>query len=250
MTIINIDGLSKEDVILALFKNVYGKSEEAKQTKSNIMKFTPNEPGIYSEPYNFEIYKILHRNKYIDYLGCVKFSMDFSSNIIDTNIYDEFHKPGKNGVESAKTVIDKLRRSSELKNEFKSPAKKAASPSLSNTSCSFSNSMAKSNIEKSANKTIAEEKLTALLGKSCHLMNLYLDHYVFQFSSEQSYEMLQKDAASLANKGIVVTAEAPASLCSGSVKIPAKLRFEGSLSDIVTKLSSISSIVPTATATL
>jgi len=244
---INISDLSKEVVILALFKNVYRKSEEAKQTKSTLMSLSPNAPGIYSEPKDFEISEKLRREKYINYLGCVKFSMDFSGNIIDTDLYDELHKPGANGVESAAVVIERLRPKRELKEESKSSA--PAATHLSHASSSFTATMTKISANKSADKTIAEEKLTALLGKPCRLTHLYTDKYIFEFSSEQSYETLQKDATSLASKGITVVAKAPNSLCGGLVKIPANLEFAGSLSDMVTKLGSVSPIVPSSTIT-
>jgi hypothetical protein len=238
MTKINISGLSKERVILALFKNVYGKSEEAKQTKINIMRYTPNEPGIYSEPHDFEISEMLRRNQFIDYLGCVKIFMDFSQSIIDTDLYDTRHKTGTNGIESATAVIEKLRPRRELKDEKKSTFSSRATNSRPplHSNYSFTGDMEKKNTDKSSKKAVAEEKLTLLLEKPCRLAHLYLDHYVLEFSSEQSYETLQKDAALLASKEIAVVATASSSLCGGLVKIPAKLEFEGSLNDMVAKL--------------
>jgi len=244
MAKINISTLSKEAVILALFNNVYGKSEPAKQRKREAMRFSPNEPGIYSAPISFEISKILDRNKYIDYLGCVRLHMDFSGNVIDTDHYDKLHETGTNGVESATSVIEKLRPKRELKEEVKSSAE---SSSLSYASSSSAATVAKRRGYDSISHAIAEEKLTALLGKPCGLMHLYLDNFVFKFSSEQSYETLQKDAALLVSKGIIVMAEPPVSLSNGYIVVEAKLRFKGALSDVVTQLSSVSPSVTSST---
>lgn len=116
--------------------------------------------------------------------------------------------------------------------------------SFSNSSYSFANNIKKKNFEKSDKKAVAEEKLTAFLEKPISLVNVYSDTYYFWFSSEQSYETLLNDVALLANKGITVTANAPVPLQS-NITLPAKLKFEGSLSDIAAKLDSV---VPSTTA--
>lgn len=120
MPTINIAGLPKEKIIHELFKNVYEKSEEAKQTKEKIFRFTPDEPGIYSVPSDFEISQILKRSQQIDYLGCVKFGIDFSGDSINTDYYDSLHKTGANLVNPASEIIKKLRDELSVQAEIKS----------------------------------------------------------------------------------------------------------------------------------
>ncbi len=79
---IHINDLYLPEVILALFNNVYMKSEESKQTHANIIKMSPNIPGLYSAPSMHEVEEIVRRaDGFIDYIGCVQTLCNFCEGI-------------------------------------------------------------------------------------------------------------------------------------------------------------------------
>ncbi|MCH9718050.1 MAG: hypothetical protein K0U24_05270 [Gammaproteobacteria bacterium] len=126
---INISDLPKEKVVLALFENVYRKSDVSKKTWASIVSQTQtnraNVPiGTNAPPNDFEIRKMLYRAQtqdssmsplhqpgYIDCIGPVVFKMKFSAAKIDAQYYDAVHQTDATaGVLSAKVCIDNLRQ--------------------------------------------------------------------------------------------------------------------------------------------
>lgn len=122
---INIEGLPKELVLIALFNNVYNKSEFSCRISRNVADlhmFHSLKPPVNMDVTlgEFEARKMLSKGKYIDYIGPVMFKIDFSENTIDARQYDTDHKTGTNHIKTAKECIDELRHSLTLtNNKFK-----------------------------------------------------------------------------------------------------------------------------------
>ena len=119
--LINIEGLRKEDVLVALFKNVYKKSssyDRAWMFLADSCYFDGANPvGMDFPPTAYEARQILwsNKNKFVDYVGPVLFKIDFSCNIIDTKNYDKNHETATNPkVKTAKDCIDQLRHDFEI----------------------------------------------------------------------------------------------------------------------------------------
>ena len=118
---IDITGLSKESVIIALFENVYGKSAIAKSTWMRIadqryFATTPLGPapvGLDSVPSEYQVKQILAQQPlqpFIDYIGPVMFKIDFSGNEIDASQYDIDHATASTpGVLTATACIDRVK---------------------------------------------------------------------------------------------------------------------------------------------
>lgn len=240
---INIADLSKEKVILALFKNVYGKSVEARNLKREMLKFTPNEPGIYSEPYDFEISKILRQNSKINSIGCVKFHMDFTGTIIDSDLYDQLHQAGTNGVEFAADVVEKLRLASESRSEFKFSFSNEGSsilPSISRpVSSHYSSIEIKLKQDKQSIKII-QEKLSSILLHDCELLTSLYGHELI-LGRDRAQDELEKYAEKLKKLNLNVKITEPTSLAGELVKISAKLHLTESLDIILDKCKRLSS---------
>src|SRR5690349_6460319 len=90
--LINIKDLPKEQVLIALFKNVYKKSAASKTAWHTIVNLYYPDPeqkapiGSYNPPTKYEAEDILKKapkHKKIDYIGAVMFQMDFSADEID-----------------------------------------------------------------------------------------------------------------------------------------------------------------------
>lgn len=149
MAIIDISSLEKEDVILALFVNVYLKSEASKKLESHF--YMRDEIGIYNVPSLFEIKELiqkLYKGNFrgyhpIDRIGCVRFNMDISTNTLDTDFYDNHHQTGINGIKTATEVIHKLKEEKEKRQTYYNNLYKnlgvTASPSTSSSSSNLIN---------------------------------------------------------------------------------------------------------------
>lgn len=108
MAIIDIHGLRIEDVIFALFKNVYRKSKESQASYSFLLSMTVDEIGIYRMPYPEEIREAIKDKRFIDHIGCVKFGLNITGTILDTEFYDKHHQTGANDINTAEEVIEEL----------------------------------------------------------------------------------------------------------------------------------------------
>lgn len=105
---VNIEGLPKERVLLALFKNVCGKSDFSKKHQHDLLKIDSS----FSE---MDAHNELLANLYINTIGSVRFDIDFSNNdFINTEKYDLYHQTKSNfEIMSAKDCIQTLRDSLE-----------------------------------------------------------------------------------------------------------------------------------------
>lgn len=118
---INIEGLPKERVVIALFKNVFKKSEASYDTWMKIADlcyFDGKAPPVGTQitPDKMDVKEILAKQQfYIEYIGAVYFGMDFSSNTIISKSYDQIHQTHSNSnIETAKQCIQNLRKTIEL----------------------------------------------------------------------------------------------------------------------------------------
>ncbi len=107
---IDIKGLKKEKIIVLLFNNVYRKSLAAKATENNLNQLfeTPDTSTfILTEVI---VRDLLSKNKdKIEYLGPVKFMMDFSENEIDVSEYDKIHNTGSANIQTAEACISTIK---------------------------------------------------------------------------------------------------------------------------------------------
>lgn len=116
---IDITGLPKEQVIIALFENVYRKSELSKSVWLNIANYRylartaelPRQIGFDTVPDDFEIKRELITTRGdIDYIGAVAFKINFSGNEIDVSDYDLAHKTDSTpGIQTAAACITQLK---------------------------------------------------------------------------------------------------------------------------------------------
>ena len=119
---IDVTGIPKERLIIALFNNVYRKSEFSEKVWMNIADHifyggSAAPLGMDRAPDKYEVKKMLTNYSYIDYIGPVEFKMDFSGALIDTKQYDEDHKTCTTlGVLTAKECIEKLKQEIFLEN--------------------------------------------------------------------------------------------------------------------------------------
>ena len=98
MPLINITKLNKAEVALALFNNAC-QSPSSLQTKEKLLSLSSPILGLYRPLKLYQIESEFKRTaSVIDYLGCVKFSMDFCKDSIDMDVYDVTHCIRINGV--------------------------------------------------------------------------------------------------------------------------------------------------------
>ena len=132
MSNIDIEGLSLEEVIQALFENVYDKSEASKQmkhligpseekpTKDSISRFLKNEINwdgtvqldyLSSVHFNININKsILLAQKYLTNLIITPASNKKTSQVLDMSFYDKIHKTETTqGIMTAEACINALK---------------------------------------------------------------------------------------------------------------------------------------------
>lgn len=112
-SIMNIRGSNAYEILYLLFYNVYRKSEASKKLyneyKNNdeLAGRIISRPGTYSFPNEMQIAKIVFQQK-VDVIGIVPFHIDMSNkSAVDFSQYDEIHQTGKNGILTAKEVIQK-----------------------------------------------------------------------------------------------------------------------------------------------
>lgn len=227
MPIINIQGLNKAEVAFALYKNVDKKSQEALATRTQFLGWQTDVPGLYSDMLMYQVQMELDRVKggRIDYLGCVKFAIDFSSGIINTDYYDSIHIPGINGVETSTAVIEKLRLEKE-KRDTEDVADVDHVPPASND---LKAGMLKFREDKELAATQlskADKKLALLFGVPVHISHLYSDLYVIHIDPTPSLEVLKAYAEKLVAAGIKAEV-------SSSSLISSPFEFRGSLEAIL-----------------
>lgn len=241
---IDIAGINKEKIILELFRNVYKKSDEAKSVYSDIMRYTPNQPGIYREPDDFEIGEFLRcNNGRVEFLGCVKFCIDFSGSTIDTEFYDKIHNTGTNNIETAAVIINRLK----LQTEDKSPVLKTFGVESFKLRSHNVAPLNHATIElKKDNTNQVINKLNTIFEAKCSLTSILDDCHIVNFSPELPFETLQKYFSMLSNAGLKIKIDPPSSLCGGLIKVPAKVELRCSLVDMINVLDSLSVTLDTS----
>lgn len=167
-TRINIAGLTKEEVIIALFKNVYQKSAAAKATwlkmADELYSGSRSAPvGMDRAPDVYDVKQMLSQSSFIDYIGPVRFQMYFNNDQIDSTIYDREHATENTaGILTAEKCIEQLKMSKGL---ISSSEEKKSSPQLSlhqSVSKLSAPSSDVKNVKIDSTKTPIEEFITQL----------------------------------------------------------------------------------------
>ena len=115
-------------MIIALFNNVYRKSEASERTRMNIANYAyfDNSPvpiGTDCAPKEDEVRSILHNSSgYIDYIGAVMFKISFSGDDIDACNYNKEHSTGTSEILTAESCILELRKDIESEEAAKKDA--------------------------------------------------------------------------------------------------------------------------------
>ncbi len=227
---INIIGLNKAKILVALFENAK-KSKWTEATIGNTMCQDASVRSMMSDIYqpriNDEIKKLeltedaatqlLSSCSSIDYVGPVLISIDFSTDIIDTNIYDRNnHKNG--GCKSAEDVIYE---------QFgvKLFAHASRKTHYSSYSSLFISTVSSDTNSQKALDIATQESLQALLNPACKLYNLPFIGISVELPLGTSMSELTSYAELLKNIGIVVKIK-PESTIAGIMAIAAKLEIQ------------------------
>lgn len=145
---------------------------------------------------------------------------------------------GTNSIETGSAVIEKLKPKSEPKSsELNSPSEELVKPSFTTRRISiFAHNTAKEMKKDNTIESQVIDKLSTLFGVKCELTSI-LDHWhIIKFSSEQTFEDLEKWSELLSCAGLKIKLLPASSLFDGLVKIPAKLEIHDSLVEILKAL--------------
>ncbi|MFA6302023.1 MAG: hypothetical protein WC627_02680 [Legionella sp.] len=110
---IEVKGIDLSTLLIALFKNVYKKSESAITEESTLRQRTANDCGIYSIPTTSNIHDSIQGKTYLQKIGCVRFELAIPTAYarfytLDVTNYDLIHQTGSNGVLTAEQVVIQL----------------------------------------------------------------------------------------------------------------------------------------------